>query len=63
MLNIPPRDFYSTKETAISLDLTAGNNAKQIAQEAGITLATLERNYGIYLDKVAQEKVQRNLAK
>ena len=63
MLNIPPRDFYSCKDTAISLDITGRGDAKKIAQEAGITLATLERNYGIHLDKAVQEKVPRNLPK
>jgi hypothetical protein len=60
-LNIRPRDFYSCKDTAISLDITAGENAKKIAQEAGISLSTLERNYGIYLDRAVQEKVQQEV--
>jgi integrase len=60
VLKIRPRDFYSTKDTAISLDITAGENVKKVAQEAGISLATLERNYGIYLDKAVQREVQRN---
>jgi hypothetical protein len=60
ILEIRQRDFYSTKDTAISLDITAGEHAKKVAQEAGISLATLERNYGIHLDKAAQA-VQREV--
>src|SRR5262249_22113634 len=60
VLHIRPRDFYSTKDTVISLDITAGENVKRVAQEAGISLATLERNYGVYLDKAVQREVQRN---
>jgi integrase len=44
LLGITARDFYSSKDTAISLDITAGENVKKVAQEAGISLATLERN-------------------
>jgi hypothetical protein len=62
-LDIDPRDFYSTKDTVISLDITAGENVKKVAQEAGISLATLERNYGVYLDKAVQREVQRNVPK
>ena len=59
LLGITARDFYSSKDTAISLDITAGENVKKVAQETGISLATLERNYGIYTDKVVQQEVQR----
>jgi integrase len=37
-LDIRP-DFYSCKDTAISLDITAGENAKKIVQEAGVSLS------------------------
>lgn len=57
-LKIKPRDFYSTKDTAISLDLSAGLPAKLVAQEAGISVATLERHYGIYLERQVQPLVQ-----
>jgi hypothetical protein len=60
-LNIRPRDFYSCKDTAISLDITAGENAKKVAQEAGISLSTLDRNYGINWDKAVQQKVQQEV--
>ncbi|HYQ96856.1 MAG TPA: hypothetical protein VEO92_00700, partial [Candidatus Nitrosocosmicus sp.] len=36
-----------------------GENAKKVAQEVGISLSTLERNCGIYLDKTVQEKCNR----
>lgn len=39
----------------------ARQNAKKVAQEVGISLSTLERNYGIYLDKTVQEKVQQEV--
>ena len=60
-INIRPRDFYSCKDTAISLDITAGDNAKKVAQEAGISLSTLERNYGMHLDRAVQENVQQEV--
>ena len=53
--SIRKRDFYSCKDTAISLDITAREKAKKTAQEAGISLTTLKRNYGIYLDKAVGE--------
>ena len=61
VLGIRYRDFYATKDTAISLDITAGEHAKKVAQEAGISLMTLERNYGIYLDRAVQAQVQREV--
>jgi hypothetical protein len=63
LLEIPYRDFYSTKDTAISLDLTAGENAKKVAQEARISMSTLEKNYGIYMEQGVQPEVQRETAK
>jgi hypothetical protein len=36
-LDIRPRDFYSCKDRATALDGTAGENAKKVAEEAGIS--------------------------
>ena len=48
------------KDTAISLDMTAGENVKKVRQETEMSLVTPERNYGVYLDKAVQGEVQRN---
>ena len=61
VLSIRYRDFYATKDTAISLDITGGEHAKKVAQEAGISLMTLERNYGMYLDRAVRAQVQRQV--
>ncbi len=57
-LKIRPWDFYSTKETVISLDITARENTTKVAREADISMSTLERNYSTFLDKATQKKVQ-----
>ena len=66
VLEIRARDFYSTKDTAISLDIMDDVNIKKVAQEAGISLTTLERHYSVYMEKMVQQaerkvqpKVQR----
>lgn len=61
VLEIAPRDFYSCKDTVISLDIMAGENIKKVAQEAGISLVTLERHYGMFIEKSATESATEKL--
>lgn len=50
-LKVRPRDFYTgSKDTAISLALSSGENPKRVAEQAGISLVTMERRYGKWMD-------------
>jgi hypothetical protein len=53
-----PMGLLLIKDTVISLDITARENTTKVAQEADISMSTLERNYGTFLDKAIQKKVQ-----
>lgn len=58
-----PRGFYACKDTAISLDIMDGCNIKRVAQEAGISLVTLERHYGMWIETAAVSETQSETEK
>jgi hypothetical protein len=45
-----------TRDTAISSDITARENTTKVAQEADISMSTMERNYGTFFDKAIPKK-------
>jgi len=48
-LNIRHRDFYSTRDTFISVMLSHNENSKRIAEYCGTSLAMIEKSYGKWL--------------
>jgi integrase len=45
----PPRPFYNTRHTYISVALTLGCNQKWIAEQTGTSIAMIQENYGKYI--------------
>ena len=56
-----PMGLLLIKDTVISLDITARENTTKVAQEADISMSTLERNYGTFFDKAIQKKCKGEL--
>ena len=49
VLEVRPRDLYATKDTYVSLALTAGVNLTWISEQTGVAESTLRRHYGSFV--------------
>lgn len=58
VLGLRVRGIYQTKHTYASLALSKNVNPKWVAEQLGITLATLERHYGRFMHSRAADRAE-----
>jgi integrase len=57
--NIPPRKFYATRHTFMSVALSKGLNIKFLAEYCGTSVQMIEKHYGRYITNDATEQLKK----
>ena len=56
---IPPRKFYATRHTFLSVALSNGVNIKFLAEYCGTSVEMIEKHYGRYINSDATEQLKK----
>lgn len=57
-LELRPRDLYATKDTYISVALTAGVNLTWLSEQTGVAEATLRKHYGRFIHSSESDAIE-----